>query len=54
MANNYSQFDKIMQELIKGKSVEDFDGNALGKFIEHQDAFWDGTIMTEERYQMHG
>ena len=44
MANNYSQFDKIMQELIKGKSVEDFDGNALGKFIEHQDAFWDGLL----------
>lgn len=44
MANNYSKFDAIMQELINGRDVSHFDGNSLKEFIKHQDAFWDGLL----------
>lgn len=44
MANNYSKFDDIMQELISGRDVSHFDGNSLKEFIKHQDAFWDGLL----------
>lgn len=47
MANNYSKFDAVMDELLtgeKGTTSTNFSGAALGDFAEHQDLFWDGLL----------
>ena len=45
MATNYEKFNQVMKELLRtGPDIQNFDGNALGDFIKHQDTFWDGLL----------
>ena len=40
MANEYSKFDEVMNNLITSVKIEDFSGEALKNFIDHKDVFW--------------
>ena len=44
MANEYSKFDEVMNNLITSVKIEDFSGEALKNFIDHKDVFWDGLL----------